>query len=71
MAVSHDEIHLSGSSRTQVLQHTQPTLFVLLGTGAQRQHLLVSLQVHAQGVEDHGRISLVSMTHTEMDQRPA
>src|SRR6266849_8658072 len=67
MPIRHDEIDLDRSACPEVFQNTYPALFALLGTGAPRQHLLVSLQVHAQGDEDHGRISLVSMTHTEMD----
>src|SRR5258708_5557192 len=67
MPIGHDEIDLDGSACPEVFQDTYPALFALLGTGSQRQHFLVSLQVHAQGDEDHGRISLVSMTHAEMD----
>ena len=71
MPICHEEIDLDGSACPEVFQDTDPALFALLGTGSQRQHLLSSLQVHAPGDEDHSRISLVSLTHTEMDQRPA
>ena len=47
MAISHDEIHLDGSACAQVLEHTQPAVFVLLGTGPQGRHLFVARQVHA------------------------
>lgn len=67
MAVGHDEIHLGGSARAQVLEHTHPAVFAFLGTGSQCQHFFVSVQVHSQRGQDHGRIGLVAMTHTEMD----
>src|SRR5947207_15790386 len=67
MTIGHDEIDLDGSPCPEVFQHTEPALFTLLGTGPQCQHLLVASQVHSQGCEDHRRIGLVSMTHTEMD----
>ena len=67
MSISDDQINLGRSSCSQVLQEASPSIFALLSTGPQRQHFLVSCQVYSQGDEDHGRISLFSMTHTEMD----
>ena len=67
MAIGHDENHLGRSARSQVLEHTHPTILALLCTGESRQHLFVASQVHSHCCQDHRRIGLVAMTHTELD----
>jgi len=67
MAIGHDEFQLGRSARAQVLEHTPPAVFALLGTGMPRHHLFVARQVHSQGCQDHSRIGLVAMPHLEMD----
>jgi hypothetical protein len=42
MAIGHNEIDLRRSAPPQVVEHTHPSLFILLSTSAQRQHLFVS-----------------------------
>lgn len=46
MSIGHDQIDVGSSSCTQILQEASPSLFVLLGAGAQCSHLFVSLQIH-------------------------
>ena len=48
MTVGHDEIHLRRSTPSDVLKDADPTLFALLGTGSQCQHLFVSSQIHVK-----------------------
>src|SRR2546430_8398629 len=45
MSVCHQQIYLCRSSSTDVLQDTQPPLFILLGTGAQSQHFLLPFEI--------------------------
>src|SRR5258708_33005406 len=46
MSIRDQQIYLDGSSCAHVLQHTQPPFFILLCTGSQSQHFLLSFQVN-------------------------
>src|SRR2546427_13080625 len=66
MAVGDYQIDVGCSSRPQVLQEASPSILAFLRTGAPRQNLFVSCQVHSQGRQNDGGIGLVPMTNAEM-----
>src|SRR5215467_10288518 len=66
VTVSDDEINLGRSPCSQVLQEARPSIFVLLGAGAQSEYFLVSCQINAQGRQDDRGIGLLPMTNAEM-----
>jgi hypothetical protein len=49
MSIGDDQIDVGRPSFAQVLKQAPPTVFVLLGTGPQREHFFVSRQIDAQG----------------------
>src|SRR5213592_3531411 len=49
MPISHDQIELSHSTVTQILQEAAPAIFVFLCTGPQSQHIFVPFQIHTKG----------------------
>jgi hypothetical protein len=67
VTIGDDEVDLRRSARAEVFEDTHPPVFALLGASTQRQHLFVPGHVHAQGRQDHRRVGLLSVPHTEMD----
>src|SRR5260221_2526859 len=67
MSVCDQQIHLCRSSCAHVLQDTEPPLFILLCTGAPRQHFLLPFEIDSQHRQNDARIAFVPMPNLEMD----
>jgi len=50
VAIGHDKIDLRPSARSQVFEHTHPTVFALLCPISQCQHLFIASQISHRAV---------------------
>ena len=67
MSVCNQQIHLCRSSCAQILQDTEPPLFILLRTSAQSQHFLLPYEIDSQYCQYDARIAFFPMPNFEMD----
>lgn len=66
VAIGDDEVNLCGPSCAQIVQETEPSLFALLGTHMQCQHLFVALQIHPEGRQNDRGVGFFPMANAKM-----